>query len=98
MSERSGLQARGQKGDDPEAFTHTVGAAIRRTRQERGWTQNELAEAAGLSTNYVARLERGEVGPSLFVAQKLCEALEIDLDSLTAAPRAARIRSGARAR
>jgi transcriptional regulator with XRE-family HTH domain len=50
---------------------------------ERGWTQVELAQAAGLSSNYVARLERGEVGPSLFVAQRLCEALDTDLDTLT---------------
>jgi len=37
---------------------------------------------AGLSPNYVARLERGELGPSLFVANQLCEALGIDVDAL----------------
>ena len=90
VSERSGVRARGDKEPvgDADAFTHAVGEAIRRARQERGWTQVELAEAAGLSSNYVARLERGEVGPSLFVAQKLCEALDTDLDALTAPPRA----------
>lgn len=98
MKQRSGLRAREEKAGDPEAFTQTVGASIRRARQERGWTQNALAEAAGLSSNYVARLERGEVGPSLFVAQTLCDALDIDLDSLTGPPRAARARSGARPR
>lgn len=48
----------------------------------RGWTQARLAEVAGLSPNYVARLERGELGPSLFVANQLCEALGIDVDTL----------------
>jgi transcriptional regulator with XRE-family HTH domain len=82
---RSGIRARQKENTgDPEAFTHTVGEAIRRARQQHGWTQVELADASGLSSNYVARLERGEVGPSLFVAQKLCEALDTDLDSLTA--------------
>lgn len=42
----------------------------------------ELAEAAGLSSNYVARLERGELGPSLFVACKLAEAFGLNVDAL----------------
>ena len=59
-----------------------VGEAIRRARQEHGWTQAFLAEQAGLSPNYVARLERGELGPSLFVASRLCEALAVEVDTL----------------
>jgi len=41
-----------------------------------------LAEQAGLSPNYVARLERGELGPSLFVANRICGALTIQLEVL----------------
>jgi transcriptional regulator with XRE-family HTH domain len=82
------------KADDPKAFAAKVGEAVRRARQGHGWTQAELANHAGLSPNYVARLERGELGPSLFVANQLCEALGTDLDSLlhSAPPQ----RSGAR--
>ncbi len=80
--QRSGLRTRG-KGTDPKPFCQAVGDAVRRARQERGWTQLELANASGLSSNYLARLERGEVSASLFVAQRICEALEIDLDALT---------------
>lgn len=67
---------------DPEEFAALVGERIRLARQERGWTQVELAEAAGLSSNYVARLERGELGPSLFVACKLAEAFGLNVDAL----------------
>lgn len=67
---------------DPEEFALLVGERIRLARQERGWTQVELAEAAGLSSNYVARLERGELSPSLFVACKLAEAFGLNVDSL----------------
>lgn len=59
-----------------------VGEAIRRARQEHGWTQAFLAEQSGLSPNYIARLERGELGPSLFVANRICAALSIDLEEL----------------
>jgi transcriptional regulator with XRE-family HTH domain len=70
---------------DPEAFALLVGERIRTARQERGWTQVELADAAGLSSNYVARLERGELGPSLFVACKLADAFGSNVDSLVGA-------------
>jgi transcriptional regulator with XRE-family HTH domain len=69
-------------GDDPKGFNGSVGEAIRRARQEHGWTQAQLADQAKLSPNYIARLERGELGPSLFVAHRICEALSIDLVAL----------------
>jgi ribosome-binding protein aMBF1 (putative translation factor) len=68
--------------DEHRSFNVVVGEAIRRSRQEHGWTQAFLAEQAGLSPNYIARLERGELGPSLFVANRICGALTIDLESL----------------
>jgi len=82
--------------DDHHAFAAGVGEGIRRARQARGWTQVHLAEAAGLSANYVARLERGELGPSLFVANQLCASMGIDvaelLRSATPPPRTTRRR------
>jgi len=72
------------RGDDPKAFALRVGEAVRRARQGHGWTQAQLAEAAGFSPNYIARLERGELGPSLFVASALCDTLRIDVNALLA--------------
>jgi len=74
--------AKADAQDEHRSFNTIVGEAIRRARQEHGWTQAFLAEQAGLSPNYVARLERGELGPSLFVASRICEALSIEIDSL----------------
>jgi ribosome-binding protein aMBF1 (putative translation factor) len=68
--------------DEHQAFNTVVGEAIRAARQEHGWTQAFLADQAGLSPNYIARLERGELGPSLFVANRICDALGISLDEL----------------
>jgi ribosome-binding protein aMBF1 (putative translation factor) len=67
---------------DAKEFAAGVGEAVRRARQSHGWTQAELAERAGFSSNYVARLERGELGPSLFVAHRLCDTLGIDVSEL----------------
>lgn len=68
--------------DEYRSFNLVVGEAIRRSRQEHGWTQAFLAEQAGLSPNYIARLERGELGPSLFVAHRICTALGAPLETL----------------
>ena len=68
--------------DEHQSFNTVVGEGIRRARQEHGWTQAHLADQAKLSPNYIARLERGELGPSLFVANRICEALSIAIEEL----------------
>ena len=50
---------------------------MRTLRKERGWTQEELAEAADLHENYVSRLETGEQEPGLFVVLRLCRAFGV---------------------
>ena len=84
--------------DEHQAFNTVVGEGIRRSRQEHGWTQAFLAEQARLSPNYIARLERGELGPSLFVANRICEALDIDLELLVGPPAAGATRKTAKRR
>lgn len=84
--------------DEHHAFNTLVGEGIRRARQEHGWTQAFLADQAGLSPNYIARLERGELGPSLFVANRICEALNITLEELVGAPGAATRKTGTKRR
>lgn len=78
------LEARNPEAaqDEHQAFNTIVGEGIRRARQEHGWTQAFLADQARLSPNYIARLERGELGPSLFVANRICEALNIAIEEL----------------
>lgn len=68
--------------DQHYVFNLQVGQTIRAARHTHGWTQAALAKRSGLSPNYIARLERGELGPSLFVANRITAALAIDLGSL----------------
>ncbi|HWW59979.1 MAG TPA: helix-turn-helix transcriptional regulator [Thermoanaerobaculia bacterium] len=48
---------------------------MRRLRSERGWTQEDLAGAAGLTATYVGQVERGDKVPSLTVVLKLARGL-----------------------
>lgn len=69
-----------QRRKAPEALL--FGQSLRRLRTERGWSQERLAEAAGVTLNYVGNLERGEQGPSLHVLIRLALALEVDVPTL----------------
>ena len=61
------------------------GQAIQRIRKERGLTQEQLAEKAGVTSNTVSRLERGQLIPSVPTLIDLCNALETGADAVLAA-------------
>jgi DNA-binding XRE family transcriptional regulator len=50
---------------------------VRTLRQARWMTQGRLAEKAGVTREYVVRLEAGRYDPSLTVIEKLAKALKV---------------------
>lgn len=63
-------------------FAQQLGRRMRRARIERGITQAELALSAGVGANYIPRLERGEMVPSVEAAWRIARALGVSLDAL----------------
>lgn len=64
------------------------GAGLRRLRDEKGWTQKELADAAELHPNTVARLERGEHEPTWPLVLKLAGVFGVDCTAFGGVPAA----------
>ena len=59
---------------------HIIGERIRDKRKERGLSQEELAERAGIHSTYVGQLERGEKSATIDSLEKVTAALEITPD------------------
>jgi transcriptional regulator with XRE-family HTH domain len=51
------------------------GRVVRTCREQRGLSQESLAELAGLSRSFLSEIERGASVPSLETLQKLADAL-----------------------
>ena len=60
-------------------LARNLGEALRKRRKELNITQPHLAELAGVSTNTLYKLERGQGNPSLDVLNKLAEVLGMEL-------------------
>lgn len=55
-----------------------VGRNLRRLRQEKSISQEELAHRAKINRNYVGMLEREEYAASVDILEKLAIALDVD--------------------
>lgn len=55
-----------------------LGETIRNRRKELSITQPHLAELAGISTNTLYKLERGQGNPSMDILNKLADVLGME--------------------
>ena len=59
-----------------------LGANILRLRRRRGWTQEKLAERAGLDARYLRILESPKANPRAAVLLAVADALDVSLGPL----------------
>jgi len=60
-----------------------LGDKIRALRKEKGLNRDEFGKMIGTSGAVIGRYERDEITPSVEIAKKMADALEVSLDYLT---------------
>lgn len=72
--------------DQPDVSVEAeiFGKRLRQLRLDAGWTQEQLAEAAGITTTYTSDLERGTKVPSLTIVLRISRAFRISVAELLA--------------
>jgi transcriptional regulator with XRE-family HTH domain len=59
-----------------------VAMRIRALRKRKGWTQETLAEKAGLVRSHLARLETARQDPTLATLEKIAKAFRVKVSAL----------------
>ncbi len=73
-------------------FVLRIGRAIQQARNERGWSQQKLAEQADLRRATINDIENGKTNPTLDTLLSIAIALEVPLISLIPLPAEERAR------
>jgi transcriptional regulator with XRE-family HTH domain len=63
-------------GEQPDLV---LAALLRRLREERGMTQEQLAFDAGITSSALSRIERGLNSPGWMTVRRLANALNVSL-------------------
>ena len=56
---------------------HLVGVNVRRFREIRNWSQDDLSDITELHRTYISGIERGTRNPTVKILGKLAQALEV---------------------
>jgi transcriptional regulator with XRE-family HTH domain len=59
-----------------------LGRNVRRFREQRGWSQEELAFEANLHRTYVSGVERGVRNPTVLILARIAAAMGIEAAEL----------------
>lgn len=65
-----------------QSIYEAIGKNIRQKRKEKNLTQEKLANQMDTSAQYISRIERGKVGPSLEFLYKISAALNCSIYTL----------------
>ncbi len=73
--------------EDEDVVAKRIGETVRRLREIKGYSVQELADRAGMKRPNLSRLEHGRHQPSLETLDRIAEALETSVAELVAKPK-----------
>ena len=59
-----------------------LGSNLKRLRNEKGWSQEEFADRAGIHRTYVSDIERAARNPTITIVEKLAKPLRVSASAL----------------
>lgn len=74
------MPRRPQDAEESRQIASGLGKRIRAVRKDRGWTQGELSDRLGISTEAYGRIERGHALPSFPTFLRVCRILDCTPD------------------
>lgn len=66
----------------PESINEWIGRRVKKLRQERGWSLEELADSSGVSRSMLSEIERERANPTLTVTFRIARAFGMTLEDL----------------
>jgi transcriptional regulator with XRE-family HTH domain len=63
-------------------YAMSLGKEIKKARIDKGWKQQDLQAATGLSQKYLSAVELDKAQPSFDVVKRIARALGVSLDTL----------------
>jgi transcriptional regulator with XRE-family HTH domain len=70
-----------QRKAEKKEFAIVIGSHLRKIREARGISQENLSLKAGYYRTYVGKIEQGRYSPSLHIVWRLADALGMSLNS-----------------
>jgi len=67
---------------DKEQLQKTVGQRIISLREQKGWSQSDLARACNKDRQAIEIIENGKVNPTIYSLYEIAKALEVTLPTL----------------
>ncbi len=64
--------------DPNEKSQRKFGKTLREIREQKGFSQEEVATMSYISTTHYAGIERGEENPTFSVIESICRALKVN--------------------
>lgn len=66
----------------PEAINENLGKRVKKLRNDRGWSLEELANTSGVSRSMLSEIEREKANPTLTVTFRIARAFGLTLQEL----------------
>ncbi len=67
-----------------DQLLRALGSRVRHLREDKGWTQEVLADHAGLDRSYIAGIEAGLRNPSVKALAKVAKGLGLSISDVVA--------------